>query len=225
MNSTTLRRFFLVRRERWSLTWKGWLVVLALLAAIVAFGIRDLYAFLAINSPVQADYLVVEGWMPSVAYREAAAAFRSGHYKKVIAAGVLHDDGEYGDERDENFGDGKLRGFGVPDDAIVTASSSVVHRDRTYHAAMAVKDWLRKQGVGATSINVVTLGPHARRSRLLYQIALGDDVKVGVISIRDRRIDPDAWWKTSEGARSVLTEAIGYVYACVFFSPERADSP
>ena len=164
--------------------------------------------------------------MPSVAYREAAAAFRSGHYKKVIAAGVLHDDGEYGDERDENFGDGKLRrGSRSRRCHRHGLEQRRAPRSDVSRRAMAVKDWLRKQGVGATSINVVTLGPHARRSRLLYQIALGDDVKVGVISIRDRRIDPDAWWKTSEGARSVLTEAIGYVYACVFFSPEHADTP
>jgi len=56
-------------------------------------------------------------------------------------------------------------------------------------------------------------------------MALGDDVKVGVISIPDTRFDPSAWWKTSEGARSVLTESIGYVYARVFFSPERGDTP
>lgn len=207
------------------MTWKGWGLVVVLGVAIAVLGIRNLYTFLAVDSPVQADYLVVEGWMPRIAYREAAAAYRNGHYKKIIAAGVLHDDGDFGDERDWNFGDGKLRGYGVPDGAIVTASSSVVHRDRTYHAAMAVREWLRKEGVGATSIDVVTLGPHARRSRLLYQMALGDDVKVGVISIRDWRIEPNAWWRTSEGARSVLTEAIGYVYARVFFSPERPDAP
>jgi hypothetical protein len=219
LNIAKLRSIFIIRRERWTITWLGWVLFLAIPASIVLLGLSHLYTFLAINEPLHGDYLVVEGWMPTASYREAASAYRAGQYKKVIAAGVMHEDGGIGDERNENFGDGKLKGYGVPGEAIVTASSSAVQRDRTYHAAMAVKEWLRKERVNAASIDVVTLGPHARRSRLLYQIALGDDVKVGVISVDDWRIDPKAWWNTSEGARTVITEAIGYAYARVLFSP------
>jgi hypothetical protein len=35
-------------------------------------------------------------------------------------------------------------------------------------------------------INVITVGVHARRSRVLFEKALGPDVEVGVISVVDR---------------------------------------
>ena len=54
--------------------------------------VRGLSGFLAITSPVGGQFLVVEGWMPAYAYREAAAQFRKGSYKKIIAAGVTQED-------------------------------------------------------------------------------------------------------------------------------------
>jgi hypothetical protein len=70
-----------------------------------------------------------------------------------------------------------------------------------------------------TSVDIVSIGPHARRSRLLYQKALGDKVKVGVIAIEDKRFDPDHWWQSSVGVRSVMGETIAYLYARFFFWP------
>ena len=40
-------------------------------------------------------------------------------------------------------------------------------QDRTYHSALAFKQWLAEHGQSPASFDVVTLGPHARRSRLL----------------------------------------------------------
>jgi hypothetical protein len=54
---------------------------------------------------------------------------------------------------------------------------------------MAVKQWLQEQSLRTMYIDVLTLGPHARRSGLLYEKALGNAVNVGVIAIEDRRFD------------------------------------
>jgi len=209
---------FAVRRERWTLTWTARLLLLAIFASLAVWMTRGLYNFLAITSPVGAKYLVVEGWMPTDAYREAAKAYFSGNYTNVIAVGVLQEDGLAGGDLREDFGAKQLVRFGVPSDVVVTASNSAIQRDRTFHAAMAVKQWMHQQGLRIPAVDVATIGPHARRTRLLYQQALGDDTKVGVIAIHDWRIDPDHWWRTSEGARTVITEAVGYAYARVFFA-------
>jgi uncharacterized SAM-binding protein YcdF (DUF218 family) len=209
---------FFVRRERWTLTWPGRLLTLAVLAMLTVVGARSLCGFLAITSPVGGQFLVVEGWMPTYAYREAAAQFRKGSYRKIIAAGVLQEDGNAGGDLREHFGGEKLINFGVPSDLVVTASYGEIHRDRTFHSAMAVKQWLHDQGLQTVSIDVVTVGPHARRSRLLYEKALGDAVNVGVIAIEDRRFDPNHWWRSSEGVRTIVDESIAYLYARVFFS-------
>jgi hypothetical protein len=213
--SATLATFF-VRRERWTLTWPGRLLTLAVVAMLAVMLARGLCGFLAVNSPVGGEFLVVEGWMPVYAYRDAAVQFRNGNYKRIIAASVLQE----GSDTDSGLHSGseKMIRFGAPSELVVTASSEEVHRDRTFHAAMAVRRWLEQQGLRATSIDVVTVGPHARRSRLLYEKALGNEVKVGVISVEDRRFDPNHWWRSSEGVRSVVDESVAYLYARVVFS-------
>lgn len=215
--SATLAALF-VQRERWTLTWTGRLLILTSVAALTVILARGLCAFLAITSPVGGQFLVVEGWLPAYAYREAAAQFRNGGYRKIIAAGVLKEDWDAGGELREHSGGEKLISFGVPIDLVVTTSSDDVQRDRTFHAAMAVKRWLQEQGLRTTSIDVVAIGPHARRSRLLYENALGNEVKVGIIAVEDQRFDPNHWWRSSAGVRVVVDESIAYLYARIFFS-------
>ena len=71
------------------------------------------------------------------------------------------------------------------------------------------------------SIDVVTKGAHARRSRLLFEKVFGSDVKVGVIALRDRSYESSRWWRSSEGIREIPFQAIAYLYARFIFS-ERA---
>jgi hypothetical protein len=207
-----------VLRERRTLTWTGRLLILTSMAALTVILAQGLCAFLAITSPVGGQFLVVEGWLPAYAYREAAAQFRNGGYQKIIAAGVLKEDWDSGGELREHSGVEKLTSFGVPSDLVVTASSEDVQLDRTFHAAVAVKRWLQEQGFRTTSLDIVAIGPHARRSRLLYENALGKEVKVGVIAVEDRRFDPNYWWRSSAGVRVVIDESIAYLYARIFFS-------
>ena len=208
-----------MRRERWTLTWTGRLLAVTVVAVLTVISARGLCGFLAITSPVGGQFLIVEGWMPTYTYREAAAQFRKGGYEKIIAAGVTQRDAGIEGDLPELFGEEALIQFGVPTDRVVTTSSAEVYRDRTFHSAMAVKLWLQAQGLRTTSIDIVSVGPHARRSRLLYEEALGNEVRVGVISVEDRRFDPNHWWRSSAGVRTVVDELIAYLYARIVFSP------
>ena len=62
------------------------------------------------------------------------------------------------------------------------------------------------------------MGPHARRSRLLYEEALGGEFKIGIIALADRRFDPEHWWRSSEGVRAVVDDTVAYLYARLYFS-------
>ena len=208
-----------VRRERWSLTWKGRLLVLTCVVSVTVILTRGLCTFLAIASTVGGQFMVVEGWMPAYAYREAAEQFRKGGYRKVICAGVM--DGDESGELRVDFGGEEMVRFGVRSDLVVTTSSDEVQRDRTFHAAKSVRLWLREQGLRATSIDVVTIGPHARRTRLLYEKALGNEFRVGIIAVEDRRYDRQYWWRSSAGVRAVVGESIAYLYARFLFSAEQ----
>jgi hypothetical protein len=46
-----------------------------------------IYPFLAYNSPVQPDVLVVEGWLPDEVINEAYTEFHASHYRYIITTG------------------------------------------------------------------------------------------------------------------------------------------
>ena len=69
---------------------------------------------------------------------------------------------------------------------------------------------------------MVTEDLHARRTRLLFQKALGDKVDVGVIGIPNPDYDAKHWWRYSDGVREVIGESIAYVYAKLFFHPSES---
>jgi hypothetical protein len=204
----------LIRRtECWSLTWPARVLLAALIIGVGVAATRGLGSFLAVSQPAGGEYLVVEAWMPVYVYREVAGRFREGHYRKIIAVGVLQEDDQRDGQLREFAAFGRLIAAGVPASAVQQALSSDVHRDRTLHAALNLKQWIDAQGLQAGAVDVVTLGPHARRSRLLYGRALGNSFRVGIIAIPDRQYDIAHWWRTSVGARAVIDEAIAYFYA------------
>jgi uncharacterized SAM-binding protein YcdF (DUF218 family) len=97
--------------------------------------------------------------------------------------------------------------------------SHVTDRERTYSSAVALRDWLRRNKVSVDRINIVTEDIHARRTRLLFQKALGDGVAVGIIAVPNADYDPKRWWLYSEGIQEVLRESLAYLYARFFFYP------
>jgi hypothetical protein len=83
---------------------------------------------------------------------------------------------------------------------------------------MAVATWFSQQKHSPRSVNIVTIGAHSRRSRLIYQRVLGSHVEVGVLPIEGRDYDPRLWWRYSNGLRAVLGETVAYINARLFGS-------
>ncbi|MGZ5002566.1 MAG: hypothetical protein ACXWBM_05170, partial [Chthoniobacterales bacterium] len=77
----------LTRKERWHLSWRGWLVVLIMIVGLGVLYVFNVYPFLAVNSPVQTDVLVVEGWIHNYAIKVAVSEFRNGNYRMVYSTG------------------------------------------------------------------------------------------------------------------------------------------
>jgi hypothetical protein len=67
--------------------------------------------------------------------------------------------------------------------------------------------------------NLISVGPHARRSRLLFEKAFGREVRVGIIALESQDYDPQHWWRSSMGVRVVTDELIAYSYARLLFHP------
>ena len=103
--------------------------------------------------------------------------------------------------------------------------SRVMDRDRTYSSAVALRNWLRDHDIAIHGINVLTEDLHARRTRLLFQKALGSQIKVGIIGVANPDYEPKHWWLYSEGVKEVMSEALALVYAELFFHPIGSEPP
>jgi uncharacterized SAM-binding protein YcdF (DUF218 family) len=209
-------------KPRWGLSARGWLVG-ATGAIIAAFAVLFLVQpFLAVVAPVETDTLVVEGWVQDHAILVAAQLARDGGYRTVLSTGgPVKGKGAYTNDYNTSASVGatRLRAAGLDPDSVHMVPSRVMARDRTYGSAVALRTWLRTHRPDVAAINVVTEGPHARRTRLLFQKALGDDVAVGVISIASPDYPARRWWQYSEGVKDVLAETVAYLYARIFFFP------
>lgn len=178
--------------------------------------------FLAVNHPLGGEVLVVEGWIPDYALGEALRTFRAGSYRLLIATGGPLPQGmafsSYGTHA--QFAASALKGMGLSEDSLVAVPSPDVGRDRTYEEGVSLKRWMAANGKSFPRMDLFSFSAHARRSRMLYRLALGKGVEVGVYAPPDWGYDPSRWWKTSDGFRRVTDEAIAYLYAKLLFRPK-----
>jgi hypothetical protein len=214
MNRTTAFGL-LKRKEHWTLSLRGWVTIFVVGASLAAVGGLGLHPFLAVQAPVEADALVVEGWLSDAGLERAAKEFRTRSNTTLYVTGGPLAKGSYLIEFKTfaDLGVATLREMGIDKKQLVAVPAPEAHGNRTLHSAIALQQYFAAHNLKPDAINVVTEGAHARRSRLLFQRALGDGIQVGVISTSDPDYDPDRWWAYSEGWRSVIGETVGYLYA------------
>ena len=213
------------RRERWSLSLRGWLTIMCSLLLTAAVLMTSLHPFLAATHRVPTDILVVEGWINAYAIRAAAEEFRKGSYRHVFTTGgPVVGSGRYINDYNTtaSVGADLLKGAGIPGESLHMVPSRVMDRHRTYTSAVALRDWFGEHNMPVRSINVLTEDAHGRRTRLLFQKAFGNDVAVGIIAVPNPDYDPKYWWRYSQGVREVLSEGVAYLYARFFFYPAKS---
>ncbi|HSU55470.1 MAG TPA: ElyC/SanA/YdcF family protein [Candidatus Dormibacteraeota bacterium] len=169
--------------------------------------------------------MVVEGWAPDFALRQAMAEFGREHYDKLYVTGGPLEQGAPLSEFKTyaELGTATLVKFGFRTNDVQPVPAPGVAKDRTYSSAVALREWWQQHGEPMpASLNLITLGPHARRSRLLFEKAMGKKVAVGVISIDEHGYDQKHWWRTSQGVRTTIGEAVAYLYARLWFRAPKA---
>lgn len=174
----------------------------------------NIYSFLGVTCPIEANLLVVEGWMSDYVVKSAVTEFNQGNYQKLITAGIPIDKGSYLSEYN-NFA--KLTAktlitLGIPPDQVVAAPIPEVTKYRTTASAVAVKEWLETSNIKVNSINIYSLGPHPRRSWVIYRNVLSPDIQVGVIAVEPKYYNPQRWWHSNAGMLTVIGETITYFY-------------
>ena len=207
-------------RESRSLTLMGWIALSTAFSFFLISIIFFVHSFLAPTKPVNGDILVVEGWLPDYALQIAKERFQRGNYKLLVTTGGKIGMGNHVSQYD-TWADVAaliLKESGISKKKIIAAPLLLnVKKDRTYHSALASQKKINKEGLNEASIDVVSLGVHARRSWLLFEKVFSS-VDVGIIAIRPNSYDTSRWWLFSEGVRSVISESIAYLYARFIFS-------
>jgi uncharacterized SAM-binding protein YcdF (DUF218 family) len=222
-----LPRLRLVRRRTiWCPTWVGLSVVasamLVFTAGWFAYGER----FLSLTDRLPADVLVVEGWIGRDGIRAAVSEFEHGGYHYLVASGGLTS----GPWEEEPTSYAKMAAremiqLGVPKESVIVATADTTERYRTFESAVATWRALRDAGIKTKAFNVFTLGPHARRSALIFAKVNSGGAKVGVIGWLPKEYKSEPWWRSSDRSRELIDETVGYFYELLLNSARHSDAP
>jgi uncharacterized SAM-binding protein YcdF (DUF218 family) len=209
------------RRQCLVPTLRGWLLLALGCAALTLVAARAVHPFLAVTDPVPGGVLVVEGWVPDYMLEAAIAEYKQNHYARLFVTGIPLQQGAPLSEY-TNFaylGAATLVKLGMNTNDVQAVPTGFTRRDRTYAMALSLKRWWRNHEMAPAKVNLITGGPHARRSRLMFEKALGKGVTVGVIAIPPNDYDERHWWYYSQGVRIIIGEMLAYTYARLLFYP------
>ncbi|MDZ8119411.1 ElyC/SanA/YdcF family protein [Pontiella agarivorans] len=208
-------------RPRRRPTWLGWLLIATAILTLGFAAFSNLYPFLSPESPPQKGLMVVEGWIHDLALNDAVKLFKCGDYEKIVCTGVPIETGSY-IQQFKSYPEmtaQRLRKMGIPEEQIIVTIADSAKKDRTYRSAEALREALIAHNLPQTDLHLISVGAHGRRSRMLFQKALGIEYNVGITCLPPSAYEPEDWYKCSEGVREVIGESIAYLYAKLFFHP------
>ena len=159
-------------RECRVLTPIGWSTLSIAFGLVLVSTMLFIHPFLAPTKPVHGDILVVEGWLPDYALKKAKERFQQGNYQLLVTTGGEIGAGYHLSEYKTwaELAASTLKNLDFPEDKIMAAPAHKnFKKDRTYHSILALKRRLHKEGFNEASIDVVSLGVHARRSWFLFE--------------------------------------------------------
>jgi len=214
---------FIQRKQCLRPTFAGWLLIAALLGLAGSLMLVRGYDFLAPNHALGKEVLVIEGWLGDEELVQANELLHQGSYRFVITTGGPLEQGGFLSEYKTyaRLSQASLQKIGVTE-PVYAVPAPTVRKDRTYASALAVHDWLAAKHPQVHALDLLTAGPHARRSHMLYQLAFGEGYDIGIISLPPGSYDSSRWWKSSAGVRTVIGESIAWVYAVLLFSPDKS---
>ncbi|MCE1200576.1 MAG: DUF1684 domain-containing protein [Bacteroidia bacterium] len=203
----------------------GWLLILALFVAFFWFTLQSIYPFLSRTKKTVSDLLVVEGWLPDNGLREAIDYYRANGYKRMIITGIPITQWTYTSPH-TNMADASaetMRRMLFRDSIYTVSIPSNIYRDRTYATAVALKMRFEEWGFPSNQpFDLYSMGAHARRSYNMFRKAF-PDTPIGLLVATDMSFDPETWYKTSRGFRTVFSEWISYWYTALAFFPNEAE--
>lgn len=208
------RLHLLKRQTVWWPTPLGWFAILLAVAIALIWSCVAGERFLSLTQRVpDAEILIVEGWIGHEGVRAAAAEFQQHGYRYIATSGGPSlGRWETTHSTYAEMADLELTESGIPPDKIIVAPCKRAESGRTFESAVAVLHALHAQDLKPHAVNVFTYGPHARRSRLVFEKVFPSDAQVGVIAWQPHDDSSEPWWRSSGRAKQLLSESIGYIF-------------
>lgn len=79
----------------------------------------------------------------------------------------------------------ELIGMGIDPSVIVAVPGEKTYINRTLKSALAFRSWLKSSKLQVKGINIISSGPHAIRTWMIYNRIMGKDYNIGIISLPD----------------------------------------
>ncbi|MFA5419591.1 MAG: hypothetical protein WC341_14160, partial [Bacteroidales bacterium] len=212
-----------IRKKCWRPTWLGWLIIVIVLLAGGRLFLSYSVHFLAVNHPVKAKTLVVEGWVETYVMLDALDYYRKNGFERMIVTGIPITIYEFIAPY-KNTAEAAiftLRHYGFTDTIYRANIPTNIFTDRTYSTGLMVKSLFDAHPQWEKAVDIYSVGVHSRRSRYLFEMALGKEFDVGIIAHPDRSFQVRSWWRSSKGFRNVTNEMLATPYAMLFFNPDR----
>jgi hypothetical protein len=196
----------------------GWTLIFLLLLIINTFLFLTIHPFLAKTKCITSNNLIVEGWVPDYCLQKVDSIYKTGTIKRIYITGGPIERGSYLLQYNTfaNLGALSLIKAGIPDSIICVVPSPFVIKDRTFTSAKSLSSWLFNNQIELKDANIVTLGVHSRRSHMVFKKVF-PEINLGVLSISNKDYEPDRWFFSSEGVKTVITETISFFYSLISY--------
>lgn len=104
---------------------------------------------------------------------------------------------------------------GIDSSLITAVPARKVRINRTLTSALAFRDWIETSNIEVKGINIISMGPHSRRTWMTYRKILSAQYDIGIISV------PDNSGQHSRVRRviRILREAMGIIYYRIILLP------
>jgi hypothetical protein len=224
---TVTGRFSLFRRRTvWLPTLLGWICLLFLFGGLGVLWWVNAESLLSPTERLPAEVLVVEGWIGKQGVLAGGEEFRRGGYRYAITTGGTV--GERWNEPGWTYAETARRELiaaGLPKDEVLAARPLETANARTFQAAAAAWRTLDAAGIRPQAVDVFTLGPHARRSRLVFAKIFGGQARVGVVAWEPAEYTEVPWWRSSERVRETFAETGAYLFEALLNSGRLSNDP
>lgn len=167
---------------------------------------------------------MADAWLGPDGVRAAADEFKLGSYEYIVVTGD-RTERRWNQSDDSASAEEELISSGIPKERIITAPGSHIAHQRTFESVVAAWKALEARGIRPKILNVFTLGPHARRSRLVYAKVFGPSTQVGAIAFVPPNYELQPWWLSERRTLCLLKEFVGYPFEVLLNSARSSNSP